>query len=773
MSRTLFMTGEGGFVGSTAATYFLEQGWNVVGLFHQDRAMIGDQEQTLKLRLQEASLMSRMKPHHRMHFTAVYGDMMDRDAMRVLFQTYRPDTMIHAAALLVPPTQQEYPDPVQFRQEIDKYIEINQATALGDCAAEYQSECPDFYCLLVSTIFVFDRSGPVITEETRRVTIDEHVYGHSKNEAERYWTSTGLKFSILYPPNIYGPYQFAPAIITKLMQKMLFNQGGILPLSGEMNPIHVNHVSMVLHMLCQLRTHGNFCVAGDRVPMSMEEIAASLKQASQDFLAQYDMTPYNAYEILLPTTSPLPSINETKLSRFFYTPHPAIDFIDQARHMVSVMWHHKTHLLKVYTAMHYPDLELTEAMHRQLYWLYNNSVNTSQSHPQVRHVSDDLNQEIKRVLSRLKNLRLLQDGSETAYQQFVAAQPAADTLERAQFQIWSDLIKTLSLSAAAEQCLVASCFITKSDEADRAAKKLPEKVAGDSERFITDVVTQSPTLFPICKDFEEEDRYLLLFVFLKNSHARQMLDMEGTRALFDFLREQIKQGTLMPYQYDLWFARWVLNIAGLKGHVEPRGAYYFTRGLAKSLEALKNALDTLWTDPDHDVYLSYLTFRKTQLGVSHLYLAQLGAMLRMHTPDKGAEIQAWFDGLLPTTQTELTDAFEARLITLRVAPTYKPVVLDNLLGLGCTIAEALTIFSQMESKAMHQYEQAIRVGQMKEDVPLCYREFAKADSLEHLLAYYHATGEIPDVTLDLSQDIAMLAKIPAYEKQLQAVIGGL
>jgi nucleoside-diphosphate-sugar epimerase len=116
------MTGEGGFVGSTAATYFLEQGWNVVGLFHQDRAMIGDQEQTLKLRLQEASLMSRMKPHHRMHFTAVYGDMMDRDAMRVLFQTYRPDTMIHAAALLVPPTQQEYPDPVQFRQEIDKLL---------------------------------------------------------------------------------------------------------------------------------------------------------------------------------------------------------------------------------------------------------------------------------------------------------------------------------------------------------------------------------------------------------------------------------------------------------------------------------------------------------------------------------------------------------------------------------------------------------------------------------------------------------------------------
>ncbi len=576
MSGTIFITGVGGFVGGYAANYFLAQGWNVVGLFHQSSSMLGDKEQELRLRLQKESLLSRIELEHRTRFTAVDGDMLDRDAMHAVFQTYRPDAMIHAAALLVPPTDKDYPDPDQLRQAIDTYIEINQAMVLADCAAEYQQRAPHFYCLLVSTIYVFNRANEVIAEETPRVSINEHVYGHSKNVAEQYWISTGLKFAILYPPQIYGPYQFTPAIMPKLLMKLLFNQGDIVPVAGEMNPIHVSNMIRLMHELCQTTTPGNFCVAGDGVPMSMEEIADSLRQAATEFLAQYDMTPYHAYVVSPKKPPALPPINEAKLLLFFQPPHQVVDFKEQAMKMVASMWRHKTSLMQTYKAMYYPDMVLTEDMHRQLYWLYNNSVNTSQSHPQVRHVSDDLNQEIKRVLARLQNLRLLQAGTEPAYQQFIAAQPAADTLQRASFQVWSQLIQDLSVSVATEQCLVASCFITKSDEAVQAAKKLPEQVSGDSERFITDVVTQAPTMFPICKNFEEEAQHLLQFVFLRNSHGRQMLDMEGTRALFDFLRDHIKQGSITREQYNLWFARWVLNIAGLKGHVEPRGAYYFT-----------------------------------------------------------------------------------------------------------------------------------------------------------------------------------------------------
>ena len=585
--------------------------------------------------------------------------------------------------------------------------------------------------------------------------------------AEQYWTSTGLRYAILYPPQIYGPDQFTQAIMPKLMQKMLFNQGNLLKLAGGVNPIHVNNMISVMYSLCQQRIVGAFCVAGDGQSISMEDIARALQQAATTFLAQYEMTPYRAYVVEGKAPPPLPPIQETHLLRFFPAPHSHFDFTEQAQHMVSAMWRHKRALVTAYAALHYPRMVLTEDMHRQLYWLYNNSVNTSQSHPQVQHVSSELNQEIKRVLVRLNGLHLLESGTDLAYQEFTVAQPLDDRLSRTDFQYWAEWMQTIVVSPAARQCLVASCFITKSDAAVLAAQKLPGPVSGDSERFITDVVCQSPTLFPMSKYFASDAQELLPFVFLQNSHGRHMLDGEGNRLLYAYLRTQIKQGRITRDQYELWFARWVLNIAGLKGHVDPRGAYYLTQGLATSLRALKHALDTLWDNPDYDVYLAYLTFKQQQLGVSHLYLASLGALLRKHTAAAGADIQAWFGNLPQATQLQYTQAYERCLESLVTAPTYQPVVADNLLGLGCSIAKTLTLFTQIDAKAMVLYEQAIQDHSIGEDVPLCYREFAYTESLEHLVAYYDAHGEIPDFSLDLSNNMAMLAKVSACEARLQ------
>ncbi len=769
MFRTVLITGCGGFLGGHLAQYFLAQGWRVIGLFHQSQSMLNDKEHTLRLLLQKESLLSRLEPEHRTRFTDVDGDIMDREAMHALFQTYRPDAMIHAAALLLPPTEKEYSNPVQLQQAIETYIAINQAAILADCAADYHQKTPGFYCVLVSTIHVFKPSAAVIDEAAPRVSISEDIYGHSKNEAESYWMSKGLNLSVLYPPQIYGAYQFTPAMMPRLMRKMLFNQGDILTLSGEMHPISVSNMIRLMHRLCETATVGHFCVAGDGMPMSLEEIAASLRQASEQFLQGYAMMPYHAYIVSTSHSAPSPTINASKLRGIFSSEiRQPVDFKSMAMTMVSSMWRRMTVLVTDYQTLHFPGMTLSLEMHKQLYWLYNNSVNTSQSHPQVRHASDDLNQEIKRVLSRLHNLRLLQNGSVSAYHAFIAAQPESEQLQWVHFQTWSQLIKTQS--PAATQCLIASCFMTKSDEAVRAAKRLSLTVSMDSERFLTDIVTQSPTLFPVCKHLDEEAQQLLAFVFLKNSHARQMLDMEGTRALFDVLREKIKQGSITKEQYNLWFARWVLNICGLKGHVETRGACYFTNPLAESLEALKHTLDGLWDDADHDVYITYLTFRQNQLGVGNLYLAQLGAMLRKHTPDVGAEIQAWFDALPEVEGAKYLASFEKQLATLKVAPTYKPVVLDNLLGLGCSIAKALMLFSQIEFKAMQCFEQGVLEQRIAEDVPLCYREVAHSESLEHLIEYYDATNDMPDIDLDVSQGMAMIARIPAYEKQLTLAI---
>lgn len=309
--QTIFITGVGGFVGGHAAVFFLSRGWHVVGLLHQTHTLQDSTEQILKLRLQQAELLERIPSEHHAQLTLLTGDIHDRSAMQAVFQTYQPHAMLHAAALLIPPAENAYADRAQWRQAIDDYIIYNQASVLADCAASYQQTAPHFYCLLVSTIFVFKRDATEITEASARVSREDHIYGHSKQMAEQYWTSAGLRYAILYPPQIYGPDQFTPAIMPKLMQKMLFNQGDLLKLAGGVNPIHVNNMIGLMYSLCQQRIVGAFCVAGDGQSISMEDIARSLQQAATLFLEQYEMTPYRAYVVEGKAPPPLPPIQET------------------------------------------------------------------------------------------------------------------------------------------------------------------------------------------------------------------------------------------------------------------------------------------------------------------------------------------------------------------------------------------------------------------------------------------------------------------------------
>lgn len=178
LPQTIFITGVGGFIGGHTAAFFLLRGWRVVGLLHQTHILQDSTEQLLKLRLQQAELLERIPSEHHAQLTLLTGDIHDRSAMQAVFQIYQPDAMLHAAALLIPPAENAYADRAQWRQAIDDYIIYNQASVLADCAASYQQTAPHFYCLLVSTIFVFKRDATEITEASARVSKEDHIYGH-------------------------------------------------------------------------------------------------------------------------------------------------------------------------------------------------------------------------------------------------------------------------------------------------------------------------------------------------------------------------------------------------------------------------------------------------------------------------------------------------------------------------------------------------------------------------------------------------------------------
>lgn len=404
--------------------------------------------------------------------------------------------------------------------------------------------------------------------------------------------------------------------------------------------------------------------------------------------------------------------------------------------------------LEKFANAHYPDLALHPKMLEQLTWLQHNSVNTSQSN--INAQQDHINIEVKRVLSRYNALRLLKQGGTLAYSEFVQSQPEDIILSEYNFNLLSAFIQLLT--PAALECLIATCFITKSDVAITA---VPEdrrnELPADSEQFITYMTTHFPKVFPICALQKQESINLLPYAFYKNSHARQMLDLEGGYNMVSEIAEAI--GTIgarkiTSEQYNLWFARWIINIAGLDGHINHKGSIYLTEPVANCIWALKFELDQLWFNPNHPVMDNYLVFRKNQLEVNDTYIAYLGALMRQYNPKMGLEIQSWFGNLSEKEQQEKIQVFKAQLEQTKMTPTYKPTVLVNLLQLGCSVSDTLTIFTDIECQAVQTYTAAIAEGFVSENTPLSYRNIADKKSLLPIKEYYERNHRIPELTID-------------------------
>ncbi|CDZ77135.1 hypothetical protein BN59_01417 [Legionella massiliensis] len=389
-------------------------------------------------------------------------------------------------------------------------------------------------------------------------------------------------------------------------------------------------------------------------------------------------------------------------------------------------------LIKIYCKEHYPNLVLDADMLEQLLWLQTNSVITSQSDGKAK--PDAINPEVKRILARLNCLYLLRSEEEPAlrWQEFVKSQEEGIKLTQESFNFLSSFIGSLSKSDY--QCLIASCFITKSDKAEESIPSaLKEGLPFDSEQFISYMVEKCPEILPICRQMGQPERELLCFAFYKNCHARHILDMEGGHNMLFALKEGIKTQAIDQDKLNLWFGRWILNIAGIDGHIEPAGSSFLTEPIAGSIFALKRELDQLLTNIDHPVIENYLAYRVSKLEVSNNYLAALGALMRKNTPDVGAQIQSWFNGLSFDEQQEKLKSFEKQLTITKVTPTFKPTVLLNLLGMKYPVDEAVDMFSKIEIAALDAWTEAMSAGIVTETTPLSFRTIAYGNDLSKVI----------------------------------------
>lgn len=424
-------------------------------------------------------------------------------------------------------------------------------------------------------------------------------------------------------------------------------------------------------------------------------------------------------------------------------------------------------IIQSFADTYYPTLVLHSKMLEQLSWLQNNTVITSQSN--VNSKQDLVNIEVKRILSRLHSVKLLLEGGALCYSAFVQSQTADIVLSEDNFNRLSRFIQELTL--ASRECLMATCFITKSDQAIMAVpEKQKSELPADSEQFITHMVTHFPRLFPICALLTEEAINLLPYAFYKNSHARQILDMEGGYNMVSNIVKAIRFGEITYEQYNLWFARWIINIAGLDGHVNHNGSIYLTEPVANCIWALKLELDQLWLNPNHQVIDNYLAFREKQLEVNDVYIAYLGALMRQYSPIKGLEIQTWFESLSVSEQREKILVFKMQLEQTKITPTFKPTVLVNLLQSGCPVRDALTIFSKIESQGMQIYTAAIADGRVSENTPLSYRNLAFKEFLSPIKDYFDRNHRLPELTINSGGYLIVTTDALQEENTLKSVV---
>lgn len=411
----------------------------------------------------------------------------------------------------------------------------------------------------------------------------------------------------------------------------------------------------------------------------------------------------------------------------------------------------------------FPQEALTSAQAEQLFWLLENVVFTSESNAKLINNNDWRLIEVKRVFSRIDCTMSLLNcidswmTSREYYQEFTKPQLAGEKLSPASFVALSELVGEPPRSRSRSydpyvEALLASCILTKSNRADKLARERNVVASPDSEKFMTDTLARCPDIYPAYNELSDEAKDLLPYAFLADSHGRHMLYTEGGDNMFEVLRTLIEGALRNPetrplaeLQYKLWFARWVVNIAGFRGHVhESTGSLYLTERTANDIFALKASLDKLWETPDYDVLGDYLQKRADSLGINSLYLAHIGALTRLHTQEEGSELQAWFDNLPSDLQKMYEEGYEQFRRHVKVTPTYEPAVIDTMKDLGLSIADRLTIYSILINSATKGYSDRIEAGDVSADVPLCYREIARKDNLEIIIDKYRSGDSIED-----------------------------
>lgn len=357
--------------------------------------------------------------------------------------------------------------------------------------------------------------------------------------------------------------------------------------------------------------------------------------------------------------------------------------------------------------------------------------------------------EFDRTIMTLRCLKLILDGSESAYQEFTTAQPSSTKLSRTSFERLhaqgTDLIKSqyngmseLEITQAIEASLVLG-DIGKSGKARELFKSYGAS-APDHDDFHGEVMQILERYPNLCPTFDKLTPLAkkLLSQTANLAHYGHMTHLEGGPGMFSKLK-QSSLPSVSPVALAFDFFVHTCDVGGALGHVNNKSSLVYTESSHQVMQAVASACKVLADSKktEIDAYNAYLKIRANWLGLNaqdrtDRTLTRIGAMLRLFTPEDGLLLKKALLELDSEQQTKIIMQLDTKEgEELERTPTYMPAVLVNLSNnpqLGGTreerISKAVILGLPFLSKVLEKHRQSLFENKANPQIPLNFNKAA-------------------------------------------------
>lgn len=404
----------------------------------------------------------------------------------------------------------------------------------------------------------------------------------------------------------------------------------------------------------------------------------------------------------------------------------------------------KTDLIRNIAHNDFPaTLHVSEDQLAQLSWVLDHKNRTYDMEFAATNDSD-VHIEIHRALTRLYCAQLLRMGTVDAYNNFIAAQLEANVAQPLPLSAFMKLSRHMQHLTDEDYELVEAATILTSVSLTQSAADLSQRAINlnfketDPLDFLSYTLRDPQDLYPITWDIIKKNtnaKRLFYVLFPPHTNFRHMLYTEGGIGMFNYLRSMIAHGYITHDDLDLWYAFWIVNIAGFRGHVQHKGSLYLTATVADAMGKLKDLVYEMLSNPTYDPLIPYLEYRAKCVGYDHLsrderlFFAHLACLLRIYNITEGQRLYTSVSKLPISDRYAVMQEFYKGLDnTTQVYATHVPALFGNALYIANgNIEKVILKILPAYNKVLLQY---LNKGS---ESTLCFNELSAMKNLEKLL----------------------------------------